>query len=317
VDLVGLTFGAIAQNIGILALFGFFLAGLIAGEARDLSEKTRSIISQMVYAVFVPVFFANIGLKIDVLRSFDMFLVMLFTIVGIGARFIGAYVGVILSRAPRVQRWPVAILHTPGGEMHIVIGTLALQLQLINQTVFVAIIIAAVVSSITLGPWLTHIIKRIIPKETVQIPRDAAIEIVSNDKYSALKELCHTAVNVGGVNFEEIYAAARNREEGMSTGFERGIAIPHARIINLPKPVVVFGRSSVGIDWDSPDGIPAKLLFLIITSINQPDVQLHIYGQILRVLSREEETFSIMEAPNPGKAVDLLNEHLRIVQLNV
>lgn len=140
IAVVGLMSGAIAQKIGIHALFGFFLAGLIAGESRNLSEKTRSIISQMVYAVFVPIFFANIGLKIDVVANFDFFLVYLFTVLGIGARFIGAFVGVMPAGAPRVQRWPVGALHTPGGEMHIVIGTLALELLLINKTVFVAIL---------------------------------------------------------------------------------------------------------------------------------------------------------------------------------
>ncbi len=63
--LLGLACGAFTQWIGIHALFGFFIAGVVAGEARGLSEKTRGVISQMVHSLFVPLFFANIGLKID------------------------------------------------------------------------------------------------------------------------------------------------------------------------------------------------------------------------------------------------------------
>lgn len=315
--IVGLMSGAIAQKIGIHALFGFFLAGLIAGETRSLSEKTRSIISQMVYAVFVPIFFANIGLKIDIAANFDLFLVSLFTVLGIGARFIGAFIGVILSGAPRVQRWPVGALHTPGGEMHIVIGTLALELQLINKTVFVAIIIAAVLSSITLGPWLALIIKRIMPRGTVQIPGETVMEISPGEKFAALEQLCRRASDFEHIEYEQLYQAARDREEGMSTGLEGAIAIPHARLPTLAKPIIVFGRSSLGIDWNSPDGVPAKLLFLIVTVEQEPEIQLRIYGQLLRVLEDRDQKQSLIEAPSPSKAAQILNDHLRVNSLSV
>lgn len=315
--LAGLMFGAIAQRIGIHALFGFFLAGLIAGEARELSEKTRSIISQMVYAVFVPIFFANIGLKVDVAANFDLFLVLLFTALGIAARFLGAFIGVILAGAPRVQRWPVAALHTPGGEMHIVIATLALELQLINQTVFVAIIIAAVLSSITLGPWLSFIIARIMPRGTIQIPVEAAMEIVASDKYDALARLCQKAADLGDIPYEQVYQAARSREEGMSTGLGGAVAIPHARLASLKRPLVVFGRSSSGVDWNSPDGIPARIVFLIITAEEEPETQLRIYSQLLGVVEREEEKLALFDSPDPQKAAELLNEHLRAGSLSV
>ncbi len=314
---VGLMSGAIAQKIGIHALFGFFLAGLIAGETRSLSEKTRSIISQMVYAVFVPIFFANIGLKIDIAANFDLFLVSLFTVLGIGARFIGAFIGVILSGAPRVQRWPVGALHTPGGEMHIVIGTLALELQLINRTVFVAIIIAAVISSITLGPWLALIIRRIMPRGTVQIPGTTVMEISAGEKFAALEQLCRRASDVEQIEYEQLFQAARDREEGMSTGLEGAIAIPHARLPLLAKPIIVFGRSNFGIDWNSPDGVPAKLLFLIVTAEQEPEIQLRIYGQLLRVLEERDQKQSLIEAPSPSKAAQILNDHLRVNSLSV
>ena len=55
--LLGLLFGAITQKLGVHALFGFFLAGIVAGEAKSLSEDTRRVISQMVYSLFVPLFF--------------------------------------------------------------------------------------------------------------------------------------------------------------------------------------------------------------------------------------------------------------------
>lgn len=313
VTLTGLAFGAIAQSIGIEALFGFFLAGLVAGEARDLSERTRSIISRIVDAVFIPLFFANVGLKIDILHSFDLGLIVLFTVVGIGVRFVGAFAGVWLTRAPRAYRWPVAALHTPGGEMHIVIGTIALQLGLINETVYVAIIIAAIVSSITLGPWVTLIISHMIPKETLQIKLPDTLEITAQEKYTALRQLCEKAAHNGKLDSELVCEAARNREEGMSTGLEHGLAIPHARLPEATEPLVVFGRSEDGIDWNSPDGKPAQLIFFIVTPADETDVQLRIYRQLMRVLARPENRAALVDAPSLKGAVDLLNTQLRLM----
>jgi Kef-type K+ transport system membrane component KefB/mannitol/fructose-specific phosphotransferase system IIA component (Ntr-type) len=315
IALVGLGFGAIAQKIGIHALFGFFLAGLIAGETRDLSEKTRAIIAQMVYAVFVPIFFANIGLKIDVLNNFDLLLVVLFSVVGIGARFIGAYVGVVWAKVPQVQRWPISILHTPGGAMHIVVATLALGLKLITQQVYVAIVIAAVLSSVILGPWLALIIKRIMPRETVQIRPDAAMAIEAVDKFDALQQLCKKAVELRALSFDSIYEVSRGREEGMSTGVGKAIAMPHARLEGLAEPLVVVGRCARGIDWDSPDGVAVQLIFFSVTPADQPQEQLRIYSELLRVLDSDEERQAIIEAPTLAQAVEMLNTQLRVATL--
>jgi Kef-type K+ transport system membrane component KefB/mannitol/fructose-specific phosphotransferase system IIA component (Ntr-type) len=313
VCLAGLAFGAITQRIGIHALFGFFVAGLIAGEAKDLSELTRTTITKIVYAVFVPVFFANIGLKVDLLGNFDLGLVLLFTALGIVARFAGAYLGAVLARIPRAQRWPVGALHTPGGEMHIVIATLALDLRLIDDIVFVAIVVAAVLSSVTLGPWLSFIMKRMVPAEALQVERAASLELPITDKQEALRELSLTASGMVGLDAEELYQAARQREDAMSTGLEAGIAIPHVRDPRIQRSVTLFGRSSAGIDWNSPDGRPARLIFLILTPLDEADTQLRVYRQLLRVLSHDETRTALQRAPTIDEARNELNRELRLL----
>ena len=143
VVLLGALCGAITHWIGIHALFGFFLAGIMVGEARELSERTRLIISQMGYAVFVPLFFAGLGLKIDFAAHFDWFLVVFVAVIGIAGRYLGAWLGVWLTVLPRSNRAAVAVTHTAGGEMEVIVGLLALQYGLITQAVFVAIVFGA------------------------------------------------------------------------------------------------------------------------------------------------------------------------------
>ncbi len=290
VALVGLLFGAITQKIGIHALFGFFIAGMIAGEARDLSERTRSTITQIVHAVFVPIFFANIGLKFDILASFDLFLVLFITIIGTGARFVAAYIGSIFARTAKANRSTIAVLHTPGGEMHIVISTLAVELGLITHTVYVAIIAGAIISSITLGPWLSFVLKRRqTRKVTLRIPGRAIItELDSENRPAAIEKLCSAAATLKGLEYEQLYTAVMTREQQMSTALENGVAVPHARLIQLSQPTVVFGRQVSGIEWNSIDGKPAQLIFLILTPLDDSDVQIQLYASLAKALSAPE-----------------------------
>jgi mannitol/fructose-specific phosphotransferase system IIA component (Ntr-type) len=190
-----------------------------------------------------------------------------------------------------------------------------LELRLINETVFVAIIVSAIISTLTLGPMLSFIIKRVVPQRTVQIPLEAALDVVPEAKYDVLKNLCNRAAQIINFDTEKIYTYARGREEGMSTGLEKGIAIPHARVPQIKESSVIFGRSQAGIEWDTPDGLPAKLIFLIVTPSDQMDTQLQIYRQIMRVLSKNEYRQSILNSPSLQSAVGVLNEGLRLTAI--
>ena len=156
------------------ALFGFFLAGVVAGEAKSLSEDTRRVITQMVYALFVPLFFANVGLKIDFAANFHLGLVALISTVGIVGRYLGAWLGVTLARVPRVNRDLISIAHTPGGMMEIVVALLALEAGLITAAVFVAIVFSAVLSSVVMGPWLARSLARRRAVSPAQSPPSTA-----------------------------------------------------------------------------------------------------------------------------------------------
>ncbi|MDD5154991.1 MAG: cation:proton antiporter [Candidatus Omnitrophica bacterium] len=283
--LLGILCGAFTQRIGIHALFGFFIAGIVSGEARALPERTRQVISQMVYAIFVPLFFANIGLKIDFLKNFDLFLVLFITVIGISARFLGAWLGVGLTELSRSNRLSIAIAHTPGGSMEVVIGILALEYNLITEPVFVAIVFGAVISSVLLGPWLKYSITKRKEISVLEFfAREQIIpELRAKDRDGAIYELCSLVSEKANMpNSESIYSAVLQRENMMGTAIEEGIALPHARFDSIIKPVVAFARSVPGIDWNSPDGKSTHLIFLILTPKRDDDVQI----QTLRIISK-------------------------------
>jgi len=310
---VGLLAGFIAHSMGIHALLGLFLAGVMAGGAPALSERTRHSINQMVYAVFVPVFFASLGLRADFVANFDPLLALLFTALGIGGKFLGAWVGAGLARLPRWERRFIAIAHTPGGSMEMVVALVALQENLITVRVFVAIVFAALASSVALGPWLAWTLRRRREINVLDlfVRRAMRLDLRGWNRLEAIRELCEAAAEQANMPRATLLdAAVRAREEAAGTALGDGIAVPHARIAELAKPIVVLGRSVAGIEWDSPDGLPAHLIFLILTPADAQGLQVQVLGALARVFGDAASRQKLLAASGEADAWSVLRQAL-------
>ena len=308
--LLGLLFGSITQKLGIHALFGFFLAGVVVGEAKSLSEDTRRVISQMVYSLFVPLFFANIGLKIDFAANFHFGPIALISAVGIGGRYLGTWIGVNLARVPRVNRHLLSITHTPGGMMEIVVALLALETNLITAPIFVAIVFSAVVSSVVMGPWMAQALARrravsplnFLRKDTVlphlpETGRNAALRLLAEQ----------VAPHSSGVPAAQIAALALAREMEFGTGIGSGVAIPHVRLDTLRNPVLAYGRCAEGLDWDAPDAAPVHHVFFLASAEGAEDIHVQLLAQIARALAKPENRLRLSDAPDAPALYDALN----------
>lgn len=305
VCLVGMLCGALTIQIGIHALFGFFIAGILTGESRALPGKTRHVISQMVHAIFIPLFFTGIGLQLDFLANFDVLLAAFFFIIGTVGRFVGAWVGVNLSKQSKADRMIISIAHTPGGEMQIVVSLLALEYGLLTEKVFVAIIFGAILSSVVLGPWMAWALRRrregADEAQGIQL-RDALLPLHATTRDDAIRELCSLACNrIGYDDPDGVMGIVLDRESQMSTAMEQGVAIPHGRIADLPQATVVFGHSPQGIEWNAADGQPAHLIFLVLTTPDDP-AQLQILRAIARAMLRADLREALRGAPSPDEA---------------
>jgi Kef-type K+ transport system membrane component KefB len=309
VCLAGILCGMLTIRIGIHALFGFFIAGILAGESKALPDKTRHVISQMVHAIFIPLFFAGIGLKVDFFANFDIGLAAFFLIIGTVGRFYGAWVGVNLSGQSKTDRLLISIAHTPGGEMQIVVSLMALQYGLLTETVFVAIIFGAVVSSVVLGPWMTWALNRRRHGRDFLLC-DALLRLTASARDEAILELCTLAApRAGQTDAGELARIVTARENSMSTAMEYGVAIPHGRIPGLREATVVFGRSPEGIEWNAPDGAPARLIFLVLTAPDDPS-QLQILRSIALAVRNPSVRRALLDAPDHRNLLNVLRETL-------
>ena len=284
--LVGAIFGAVTLKIGIHSLFGFFIAGTILGEATHISEKDRFVVNRLVYSIFVPIFFASIGLHLDFIANFDWFLVLLISVLGIISRYVAAYIGGRWSKQDRSNLNIIAINHTPGGQMHIVVGMLAYSSGLISEKILVSIIASAILSTIVFGPWLSQAVRKIRKAlySIVFSEDDVFIDTPATSQDELLLVMSQKVADRTDMDEEMIYHEIKLREEQMSTAMGRGIAIPHARLDGLEKSYMFVFHSENGLEWDSPDGNPVNFVVLVITPKTSPNAQIQILQALATAL---------------------------------
>ncbi|MDZ4200151.1 MAG: cation:proton antiporter [Kiritimatiellia bacterium] len=313
VVLAGLLGGIATTWIGIHALFGFFIAGIMAGESKRLSERTRHVFDQMVQAVLVPLFFTAIGLKLDFLGNFDLFLVIFILGIGWLGRYGAAYIGSRLIGQPSLQSRLIADAHIPGGEMQIVIGMLALEYGVISETVYVAVVFGAIFTAVISGPLMGKILRRIEQVDWLSfltVDR-VSVALAARNREAAIRELCaclHTETDEQSV--DDILQAVLAREQEMTTAIGGGVAVPHARIPNLKRSLVALGCSRQALEWNSADGKPVQLIFLVITPHENPSIQLQLLRGISSGVANPDVRAKLIQADSSPEAMEILRQWL-------
>jgi len=100
---------------------------------------------------------------------------------------------------------------------------------------------------------------------------------------------------------------ARERTRG-TTGFGKGVAVPHVKVTGLSRVVASVGRSAAGIDFGSLDGQPVYSVFLIVSPEDQPEEHLRAMDLIFRHLQQEQFRKFLRQSDEKAKIYDLLAE---------
>lgn len=276
---------AFTEWIGIHAIFGAFIVGVAVGDSSHLRERTRVIIDEFVSFIFAPVFFASIGLKVNFITHFDLVPVLTVLLIACVCKLAGGVLGARWGDMTKRDSWAVGFAMNARGAMEIILGLLALQAGIIRPRLFVALVIMAIVTSMISGPAI-RLILRLGKKRTLLDALSSRLftrELQAFSSRMAIHELTAMACEASGLNTREVEAAVWEREETLPTGIGNGVALPHARIEGISKPIVAVGVSDSGIDFDAPDDKPAYVIFLILTPVDAPDTQLEITAELAKL----------------------------------
>lgn len=146
---------AYTESIGLHAILGAFIMGIAFGDSVHLQEREREIIHQFVTNVFAPLFFVSIGFKVNFIDNFDLPLVLLVFFLAVGCKVFGAALGGYLGGGLTFREsLAVGFGLNARGAMEIILGTLALNVGLIDSKMFVALVVMALVTSIISGPLM-------------------------------------------------------------------------------------------------------------------------------------------------------------------
>ena len=132
--------------------------------------------------------------------------------------------------------------------------------------------------------------------------------LASTDKPGVLRELTQLLASQVGVDAEALHAAVLVRERKLSTGIGHGIAIPHAKSPLLDRLYLVCGSAPAGIEFDSLDGAPVHLLFLLMGPESAASDHVKALSQIAGVVRRESLRRDLVEASSAEEFRQILRE---------
>jgi mannitol/fructose-specific phosphotransferase system IIA component (Ntr-type) len=98
------------------------------------------------------------------------------------------------------------------------------------------------------------------------------------------------------------------RENLESTGIGLGVAIPHARTTAARELLLTFGRSAKGVDFDSLDGKPSHLIFLIAAPEENKSQYIMALARLSKILRKEEMRMRLSKATTSKEVIDILKE---------
>lgn len=129
------------------------------------------------------------------------------------------------------------------------------------------------------------------------------VDLQSTDKKGILEELVAPVAVAAGIDAADLVKVLMEREQLGSTGIGGGIGIPHGKLKDLDDLILGFGLSRQGVDFESMDGRPTHIFFLLITPENSTGLHLKLLARISRLLKNEPFKEKLMQT---GSADDVI-----------
>jgi Kef-type K+ transport system membrane component KefB len=155
-----LAVAALAEAIGLHAVFGAFLVGVALGQRLEEDNYASRVIHQFALSFFTPLYFVSIGLKADFVAHFDVLFVLVVLCMACVGKIGGAGLGAWLSGMTLREALAVGFGMNARGAMEMILASVALEYRLIDQRIFVALITMALVTSILSGPMLQRLMQK-------------------------------------------------------------------------------------------------------------------------------------------------------------
>ena len=140
-------------------------------------------------------------------------------------------------------------------------------------------------------------------------PENIKTSLHSLDKESVIKELIDLIYpNQFLEDKDSIFDAVIEREKIMTTGVGREVAIPHCKRKNCTDFIIALGIHPSGIDFNSIDNRPVKIIFLLIGPEDNPGMHIRLLSRISRLIAKEKLRENLLLAVNANEVYNQIKE---------
>lgn len=136
---------------------------------------------------------------------------------------------------------------------------------------------------------------------------EAVATVRLDSKTAILGAIAERFAAVYALEAETVLARVTEREALGSTGFGRGVAIPHARIPQLSRPVAAFLRLEAPVAFDAADGMPVDLVFGLLSPEHAGAAHLHALASISRMMRNDAMHEALSHASSDEALYGLLS----------
>ncbi len=150
---------AFTEYIGIHAIFGSFIVGIALGDSVHMPERAKEIVHQFVNNIFAPLFFVSIGLWVNFYENFNLTLILFILVLAFLGKITGGFFGARLGKLNVFQSLAVGFGMNTHGTLEIILGTIALGAGLINEEIFVSIVIMVIITIVISAPLMKYCIE--------------------------------------------------------------------------------------------------------------------------------------------------------------
>ncbi len=137
-------------------------------------------------------------------------------------------------------------------------------------------------------------------------PDRVVVPLAARDKNGVIAELARVLVRQTGSDLAEVLSAIEDRESVLSTGIGFGVAIPHARSPAVRELTMVGGVTATPVPYDSIDGEPVRLFFLIVGPEASAGMHVKLLSRIARLVRRDGVRKQLVESRTPDEFYGIL-----------
>ena len=152
---------AVTERLGLHPALGAFQVGVMLGQELDVKKNhpAYEVIHQFAISFFAPLYFVSVGLRANFVTDFDLSLVLVVLLIATLGKIAGAGLGAWLGGMSPREALAVGSGLNARGAIEIILATVALEYQIIDGRIFVALVLMALVTSMFSGPVMQRLIR--------------------------------------------------------------------------------------------------------------------------------------------------------------